>query len=461
MNAGVTILRQARYQAHRQEVGLRVASSLEKSSAVETLAPEPSPRRPFLPIRLQAGDWLTTFSAFRHYNFRLYFAGLLISVTGTWAQTVAQEWLVYSLTNSPLALGQVAFMMAIPVWVAGPWVGVVIDRVPRRTVLLVTQIVQMVQAFALAALTFSGHVEVWHVMILSAVQGLANAFDAPARQAFAVEMVGKEDLSNAIALNSTMFSLARFVGPAIGALILVTLGTAWAFTINGVTFLAILASLLMMRLGKPLLSQTGQSPLGDLLDGMHFIGQHRTIIALMAIALAVGLLGSSFNTLTAVLAQEVLGKGEFEFGMLKTAIGLGSVGGALGVAYLSSRRGRGCWLILLNVIFPLSLAALAGASLLGIYELVLLSLVAVGISFIPQLSLCNMLIQTTIPDGMRGRVVGVYTLIIFGSFPLGALIGGAMADQVGAPVTIAVNAAALLLVGQLVRLAVPDLKALD
>jgi len=140
---------------------------------------------------------------------------------------------------------------------------------------------------------------------------------------------------------------------------------------------------------------------------------------------------------------------------------LGSVGGALGVAYLSSRRGRGCWLILLNVIFPLSLAALAGASLLGIYELVLLSLVAVGISFIPQLSLCNMLIQTTIPDGMRGRVVGVYTLIIFGSFPLGALIGGAMADQVGAPVTIAVNAAALLLVGQLVRLAVPDLKALD
>ncbi len=402
--------------------------------------------------------WLITFSAFRHRNFRLYFFGLLISITGVWAQSVAQEWLVYTLTDSALALGQVAFMAAVPVWVAGPWAGVVIDRFPRRNILLVTQILQMIPAFVLAGLTFAGRIEIWHIMVSTAIQGLATAFDAPARQSFVIEMVGREDLSNAIALNSTMFSLARFAGPAVGALILATLGTAWAFTVNGLTFLAILASLLIMRLQTLPRRDPAQPALAQITEGLRFVWHNRTIMALMALALTMGLFGSTFNTLIPVVTREVLGKGEIEFGMLRTAIGLGSIIGALMVAYLSSKPGRGRVLSIFNIMFPLSLLLFAAS---GVYWLALISLTVVGVTFIPQLSLCNMLIQSNIPDGIRGRVMGVYTLIIFGAFPLGALLGGGLANWFGAPVVIALNALVVLGIGILLRALVPGLRAAE
>ena len=420
--------------------------------------PLEKPGSPNESASLQQSGWRQTFSALRHYNFRLYFFGLLISVTGTWAQNVAQQWLVYELTNSALVLGQVSFIMAIPVWILGPWAGVVIDRTPRRTVLLITQTVQMLQAFALAALTFTGHIQVWHVMVLSAVRGVANAFDAPARQSFYVELVDREDLSNAIAMNSTLMSMGRVIGPSLGGIIVATLGTAWAFTINGITFLAILISLLLMHLAMPLLKAPDQSPLADMKEGLSFIWQTRTIAALIVIALAVALFGASFTVLLPIIAGDVLGMGEVAFGMLSAARGVGSLLGAVVVAYLSARPRRGSYLNILNFVLPLSLAAFG---LSRSYPLSLFLLVIVGIGITPQLSLTNMLIQSYIPDAIRGRVMSVYTLVIFGTFPLGSLIAGAIAEGIGAPDAILISAGAVLLVSIGLRLIVPELAKLE
>lgn len=398
-------------------------------------------------------------AAFNHRNFRMYFVGLLISVIGMWAQIVAQEALiVYSLNQSPLVLGQVTFAMGIPVWLFGPWAGVVLDRFSRRNVLYITQIVQMLQAFVLATLTFTGQIEIWHVVVLSAVRGLANAFDAPARQAFVVEMVGKEDLSNAIALNSTMFSLARFVGPAFGALILAVFGTAWAFVFNGITFLAILVSLLFMRLDKVERRPSAQTPAADLLEGFRYIWGNKSIVALMVIAFTIALFGWNFSTLLPVMAKDVLGRGEVGFGMLRALNGFGSVFGALLITYLSTRSGRGRRLNQLNLIFPITLIAFAFSPT---YLIALITIAVVGLTIIPQLSLCNMLIQSAIPDEIRGRVMSVYTLMIFGATPLGALLAGALADQIGTPWTIAISAGAVIFITFLTRLAVPKLKMLE
>jgi predicted MFS family arabinose efflux permease len=399
-----------------------------------------------------------TFTAFRHRNFRLYFIGLLISVIGMWAQIVGQEWLVYSITNSPLALGQVTAVMAIPVWILGPWAGVVLDRFSRRHVLLISQTIQMVQAFVLAWLTFTGQIQVWHIMVLSGVRGIANAFDAPARQSFVVDMVGKEDLSNAIALNSTMFSLARFVGPAFGALILATMGTAWAFAFNGITFIAILGSLLLMKMPRVERRVSLQSPIGDLLEGFRFIWEQKVISALMVVALVIALFGANFSTLIAVFAKDILGMGEVGFGMMKAANGLGSVLGALVVTYLSTHSGRGKQLNVLNLLFPATLILFAISTS---YPIALITLAIVGVTFIPQLSLCNMLIQSNIPDEIRGRVMSVYTLMIFGATPLGALISGAMAQSIGAPLTIVISAAAVILISLATRIAVPRLRHIE
>lgn len=408
-------------------------------------------------IPLKGPAWLQAFSALRHYNFRLYFFGLLISVTGTWAQNVAQQWLVYELTNSPLILGQVSFIMAVPVWVLGPWAGVIIDRTPRRTILLITQTIQMIQAFILAALTFTGNIQVWHVMVLSGVRGIANAFDAPARQSFYIELVDRDDLSNAIAMNSTLMSLGRVVGPSLGGIIVATLGTAWAFTINGITFLAILVSLLLMHLALPTLKAPDQSPLADLKEGLGFIWRTRTIAGLIIIALTVALFGASFTVLLPVIARDVLGRGEVAFGMLNAARGIGSLVGAVAVGYLSTRPKRGQYLNAVNLLLPFSLAAFG---LSRWYVPSLLLLIVVGMGLTPQLSLTNMLIQSNIPDEIRGRVMSVYTLVIFGTFPLGSLIAGAIAEALGASGAILLSAAAVLVISLALRVVVPEMSRL-
>lgn len=401
---------------------------------------------------------VTAFSALRHYNFRLYFFGLLISVSGSWAQTVAQEWLVYELTGSALVLGQVSFVMAIPVWLLSPWAGVVIDRVPRRTLLFITQLVQMIQAFALAILTFSGRIEVWHIMVLAVLRGIANAFDAPTRQSFYVELVERADLSNAIAMNSTLMSLARIIGPGIGGVIVATVGTAWAFTINGISFLTILIALILMKLARVQRQPASQSPLKDYMEGLRYIWNKKTIFALMIIVLVVALFGASFSVLLPVVAVEVLGKGEIEFGLLNTARGIGSMAGAVIVAYWSTAPRRGRYLNAVNLLLPVALFVFAISKS---YPLSLIVMVAIGAGLTPQLSLSNMLIQSHIPDAIRGRVMSVYTLVIFGTFPVGNLIAGAMAEWVGVPLTIALSAIIVLVVSIALRISVPQLARME
>lgn len=402
--------------------------------------------------------WKRMFRAFKHHNFRLYFFGLLISILGTWTQDVAQGWLVYELTQSSLALGQVSFMLALPVILIGPWAGVIIDRVEKRKLLMITQTVLMSQAVVLAVMTFTGHVEMWLIMAMALVRGLGNAFDAPTRQSFIVEMVGKEDLPNGIALNSTMFSLARMFGPAIGGLIVATFGTAWGFTVNAASFLSILISLMLITSTIAAPVNGRKSPLGDLMEGLRYIGSQRHILALMALALSIALFGANFGVLMPVFAAEILGQSVQEYGLLQGAVGVGSLIGALAVTYFSTLPGRGRKLNIVNFLFPLALTLF---SFTRTFPLALLALAPVGAMFIPQLSLCNMLIQSNIPDGIRGRVMSVYTLLIFGGFPLGGLFAGAIAEQVGVPITLLINAGVLLTVGIIVRLMAPEIITLE
>ena len=398
------------------------------------------------------------FSALRHYNFRLYFFGLLISVTGMWAQNVAQAWLVYELTGSSLVMGQVVFVSAIPVWIFSPWAGVVIDRVPRRVLLFITQTAHMLQAFALAALTFSGHIEVWHVMVLSTFRGMVNAFDAPARQSFYVELVEKQDLSNAIALNSTLMSLARVMGPAFGGLIVASLGAAWAFTINGVTFLAILGGLVLMRIEKVIRQPSQKSPLSDLVDGVRYIFERKMVVGIIINVLAVALFGASFDVLLPIIAAEVLGMDEVAFGMLNTARGLGSVAGAILMTYISRLRRRGHHLIWMTAALGISLVVFAFSRS---YIFSLLIIAITGLSLTPQLSLSNMLLQAHISDEVRGRVMAVYTLVIFGTFPIGNFLAGAAAEHFGTEWTIAISGVLMLLIGLGVQVILPQMREID
>jgi predicted MFS family arabinose efflux permease len=273
-----------------------------------------------------------------------------------------------------------------------------------------------------------------------------------------IELVGKEDMPNAIALNSTMFSLARTFGPALGGIVLAWLGTAWAFNINGISFLAILISLMLIKPYPRTIAPSTQSPLHDLWDGLRFIGQSQAVWGLLLISFIVSLFGSSFSTLLPVITRDILHRDEIAFGFLNAAAGLGSIVGALLVAYISTRSRRGRLLNALNIILPITLILLA---LSRSYELSLIALMAVGMSFVPQLSTCNMLIQSIIPDEMRGRVMSVFSLMIFGMFPVGGLLAGALADALDAPLAIGISAG-VMLIGMLgVRLIAPAVARLD
>jgi len=386
----------------------------------------------------------------RHRNYRLYFFGMLVSVIGTWGQSAAQAWFVYELTASPLTLGLVAAAPAIPVWLLSPWAGVVIDRVPRRRLLVCTQAVQMVLAFVLATLAFTHTVQVWHIVLLAALLGASNAFDAPTRQAFVIEMVGREDMPNAIALNSAMFSAGRLVGPAIGGMLMVAFGPAWTFFVNGVSFLAIIGSLLAMALPQQTIRASNRAPLADLAQGLRFIRQDKTIVTLISLAFFIGLLGMWSVTLLPVIAREVLDVQGVGYSALLAAVGLGSLISTLLIAYMSDQPNKGKRLTLMNLVCPMLLLAFA---LSRFYPLSLALLILIGLTANPQLSLVNALIQTHVPNDLRGRVMSVYTLFIFGSFPVGGLLAGALADRLGAPTAIATSALVLLTVALVVRFA--------
>ena len=396
-----------------------------------------------------------TFRALQHRNFQLYFTGQLISVAGTWMQVVAQAWLVYELSHSELMLGIVGFAAAIPSLLISPWGGVVVDRVNKRNLLVVTQASAMVLAFILAALTFAGIVQVWEIIVLAALLGLVNAFDGPGRQAFVVEMVGREDLPNAIAINSMMFNGARVIGPALGGLLLATVCTAWCFFINGLSFLAVIVCLLLMRLTPRTRILEIGSPWTDLKRGLRYVLQHREIFALLMLALIFSVFGISYNTILPAFVDQILHVDATGYGVLNAFIGAGAVFGAFIMARFGERGQRGRWLVWVDLAFPFVLLAFAYNPN---FILALLLAFGLGVGFMLTFTIINTLLQTNVDDRMRGRVLGLYTLTFFGFAPFGNLAIGVLANQWNMSFTILLSAACSLILSAIVILLVPQLR---
>ena len=390
------------------------------------LAPNVPPE--VLPLRARQFRVPKTFTALRHRNYRLFLSGQLVSLAGTWMQIIAQGWLVYQISGSELALGLVGFSSAIPVLIISPWGGVVVDQVSKRNLLVVTQTIAMAFAFILAILTFTGLVQVWHIVLLAACMGVVNAFDGPARQAFAVEMVGREDLPNAIALNSMTFNSARIIGPAIGGLLLAAVGAAWCFTINGLTFLAVIGALLAMKIAPMVRQPETQSPWAKLKSGLVYVRDDHDLRALLLLAFAFSIFGISYGTVLPAFVDKVLGQGPRAFGAINAASGIGAVAGALLVAQYGDRGRRGRWLSIAILTFPIVLIMFAVNTR---YPLALILALALGVAFMIVFTLINTLLQARVRDEMRGRVLSLYTLTFFGFAPFGNLLVGSAAEVIG------------------------------
>ncbi len=381
-----------------------------------------------------------TLRALRHRNFQLFFGGQLISLIGTWMQSVAQAWLVYRLTGSSLLLGSVGFASQFPVFLAAPFGGIVADRHNRRRVVIATQIASMLLAFVLAALTLTRAVQVWHIFVLAALLGVVNAFDIPGRQSFLVDMVGKEDLMNAIALNSSMFNGARIVGPAIAGILVAKIGEGWCFFANAVSYIAVIIGLLMMRV-QPRSHRRPGSPLAHIIEGFRFVRHTGPIRALLLLLGLVSLVVMPYTVLMPVFADEILHSGARGLGILMGATGVGALLGALTLATRSGVRGLGRWVAFSCGGFGLTLILFSWSRFLWLSAALLLP---VGFCMMLQMSSSNTLIQAMVPDHLRGRVMAVYSMMFMGMAPFGALFGGALADRLGAPVTVTIGAVACL-----------------
>jgi len=384
-----------------------------------------SQEQPIEPINQERGN---PFAALRHRNFQLYFGGQLVSNAGTWMQIIAQGWLVYQLSHSDLTLGIVGFASAIPTLIISPWGGVIVDRVPKRSLLIITQAFAMLLAFILAVLAFTNIVQEWHIILLAAGLGIVNAFDAPARQAFVVEMVGKEDLPNAIALNSMMFNSARVIGPAMAGILLAILGAAWCFTINGISYIAVIIGLWAMRLKPHVMKRQLESQWKQLSGGLHYVSQRSDLAGLLLLALIFSVFGISYSTILPAFVEQILKQGAAAYGWVNAATGVGAVTGAFMIANHHSPRWRGSWLTFASIAFPLILAAFAFTPWLAASLILAFGL---GVGFMMEFTMINTLLQTRVDDALRGRVMGLYTLTFFGFAPFGNLAVGALSQRIG------------------------------
>ncbi|MGB8060878.1 MAG: MFS transporter [Candidatus Sulfotelmatobacter sp.] len=394
--------------------------------------------------------WQAAGRALRHRNFQLFFGGQLISLIGTWMQTVAQSWLVYRLTGSGLELGGVGFASQIPVFIFAPLGGIVADRTNRRHVIIATQTASMLLALVLAALTLLHRVQVWHVFVLAALLGVVNAFDIPGRQSFLVDMVGKDDLMNAIALNSSMFNGARVLGPAVAGILVARLGEGWCFFANGVSYIAVIIGLLMMNVHAPAHVSAKTSPWDHIVEGFQFVNRTAPIRALLMLLGVVSVTGMPYVVLMPIFADRILHKGGQEFasligshdlgavrlGILMGATGVGALLGALTLAIRSGVKGLGTWVTVCCAGFGVSLMLFALSKSFWVSVLLLLP---VGYFIMLQMASSNTLIQVMVPDALRGRVMAVYSMMFMGMAPVGALLGGALSDRLGAPMTVTIG----------------------
>ncbi|MCJ7665083.1 MAG: MFS transporter [Desulfobacterales bacterium] len=377
-----------------------------------------------------------TLRAFKHRNYRLFFGGQFISLTGTWMQSLAQAWLVYRLTGSAVLLGFVAFSGQIPVFLLASLGGVFADRHNRRRILVATQTASMLLAFVLAALTLANLVQVWHVFVLASLLGLVNAFDIPARQAFVVEMVGREDLVNAIALNSSMFNGTRIIGPAVAGILVASVGEGWCFFANAISYIAVIAGLLMMKTTARERIPLPGSTLASIIEGFRYVGQTGPVRALLSLLGLISLLGMPFVVLMPIFADQILHAGASGLGLLMGASGVGALIGALSLAARSGARGLGRLVAFSAAGFGISLILFSFSRLFWLSACLLFP---VGFFMIVQMASSNTLIQTLVPDNLRGRVMAVYSMMFMGMAPFGALLAGAIAHRLGAPITVALG----------------------
>jgi MFS family permease len=395
-------------------------------------------------------NWQAAGRALRHRNFQLFFSGQLISLIGTWMQTVAQSWLVYRLTGSGLLLGSVGFASQIPVFLFAPLGGITADRSNRQRVVIATQTASMILALILAALTLTNRVTVKEIFVLAALLGVVNAFDIPGRQAFLVDMVGKEDLMNAIALNSSMFNGARVIGPAVAGVLVARLGEGWCFFANGVSYIAVIAGLFMMNVHAPAKASAHSSPLEHIIEGFQFVNRTGPIRALLMLLGLVSMTGMPYVVLMPIFADKILHQGgqhlasiigshdlgAVRLGILMGAAGVGALLGALTLAVRTGVKGLGTWVSVCCAGFGVSLILFAFSKSFWLSVFLLLP---VGYFIMLQMASSNTLIQVMVPDALRGRTMAVYSMMFMGLAPIGALLGGALSDRLGAPWTVAIG----------------------
>ena len=375
--------------------------------------------------------------ALRSRNYRLFFAGQGLALIGSWMTQVATVWLVYNLSDSPWMLGVVGFTSQIPTLILLPFAGVLIDRWNRHRVIVSTQILAMVQSLALAVLALTGVINIWQILVLSFFQGAINAFDAPARQAFVPELVEKkEDLANAIALNSSMFNGARLIGPAIAGLVIATVGASYCFLIDGLSYIAVIAGLLAMQIKARNIPATNTKPLQRLKEGFVYAFGFPPIRAILLLLALVSFAGMSHTVLVPIFATKILQGGPQALGFLMAASGVGAFAGAISLISRKSIVGLGKWIAVSPAIMGFGLI---GLGLSRVLSLSLIMMLFVGFGFIIQFAGGNTFLQTIVEDDKRGRVMSIYTMALFGVTPFGNLVAGGLANYIGAPNTVIIG----------------------
>lgn len=398
----------------------------------------------------------TIFRSLKYRNYRLFFGGQSVSLIGTWMQRISLPWLVYNITDSAFLLGVVSFAGQIPTFLLSPFAGVITDRFNRYKVLLITQVLSFVQALVLAVLALSGSIQIWHIVALSIAFGCINAFDVPSRHSFVIEMVeNKEDIGNAIALNSMMFNGARLIGPSVAGLILVTAGEGICFLINAISYIFVIVSLLLMHLNPREIPRNETHMFRELKEGLDYTFGFPPIKHIILLLALVSLMGSSYQVLMPVFAKEVLNGGSQTFGFLMGAAGLGAL---LGAVYLASRES----ILKLGRIIPAA-SGLFGAGLIilafvKIFPVTILLMILIGLGLMLQTASSNTILQTITEDDKRGRVMSFYTMAIMGTAPFGSLLAGFLAKTIGTPETMMVGGLSCV-IGALVFLKkLPELK---
>ena len=374
--------------------------------------------------------------ALRYRNYRLFFGGQIVSLLGTWITTTATSWLVYRLTHSAVLLGLVGFAGQFPAFLLGPFAGILVDRWDRRKLLVGTQTVSMLQSFLLAALTLSGRITIEAIVLLSILQGLVNAFDMPGRQAFVIALIeNKADLGNAIALNSSMVNVARLLGPSIAGAVIAATSEGWCFLIDGVSYVGVIAALLLMRVPARAASARPRA-LEQLMEGVRYAFGFSPIRSIMLLLALVSLVGVPYSVLMPIFATTVYHGGPHTLGLLMTASGAGALIGALFLARRRSVVGLGRFIVIASALFGAGLTAFSFSRVLW---LALPCLVVAGFGFMGQMAASNTIIQTIVDDAKRGRVMSFYMMAFLGTAPFGSLMAGWLSSRIGAPHTLLVG----------------------